>query len=68
MTHTDFDPRSKLAFAGTVVLAVAIPRLDSLGGLALVLAVVVGLWRGLTVREWVVASHRSSCWCRWYSS
>lgn len=54
MTRTDFDPRSKLAFAGTVVvLAVAIPRLDSLGRLALVLAVVVGLGRGLTVREWV---------------
>jgi energy-coupling factor transport system permease protein len=54
VAHRELDPRSKLAFAGTVaVLAVAIPRLDSLAALALVLTLVVGLGRGLGLREWV---------------
>lgn len=54
VSHADLDPRSKLAFAGTVAaLAVAIPRLGSLAGLALVVTLVVGLGRGLGVREWL---------------
>jgi energy-coupling factor transport system permease protein len=52
--HHQLDPRAKLGFAGVVsLLAVAIPRIESLAGLAVVLGVVVAVGRGLSVREWI---------------
>lgn len=52
--HDRLDPRAKLGFAVVVsLLAVAIPRIESLIGLAVLLAVVVAVGRGLSVREWV---------------
>lgn len=51
--HRALDPRAKLALAVAVsLLAVAIPRIDALAGLGVVLAAVVAAGRGLSVREW----------------
>lgn len=52
--HDRLDPRAKLVFAAVVILlAVAIPRVESLAGLAAVLTIVVAIGRGLSVRTWV---------------
>lgn len=52
--HHQLDPRAKLGFVVVVsLLAVAIPRVESLAGLAVVLGVVVVFGRGLSVREWL---------------
>lgn len=52
--HHQLDPRAKLGFVVVVsLLAVAIPRIESLAGLAVVLGVVVAVGRGLSVREWI---------------
>lgn len=52
--HRALDPRAKLVLLVVVSgLAVAIPRLDALAGLALVLGIVVATGEGLSIREWV---------------
>lgn len=52
--HRGLDPRAKLAFAAVIsLLAVAIPRLDALAGLGVVMVAVVAAGRGLAVREWL---------------
>lgn len=52
--HKALDPRAKLALAGAVsLLAVAIPRVDSLAALGVVLVAVVTAGRGLSIREWI---------------
>ena len=52
--HERLDPRAKLAFVAAVsLLALAIPRLESLAALGLVLAAVVAAGRGLSLRQWL---------------
>jgi energy-coupling factor transport system permease protein len=52
--HDRLDPRAKLAFVVVIsLLAIAIPRIESLAGLGAVLAVVVAAGRGLSVRHWI---------------
>lgn len=53
-THEQLDPRAKLVLTVAVsLLAVAIPRIDALVALGVVLAAVVAAGRGLSVREWI---------------
>ncbi len=52
--HRRLDPRPKLAFTVVVcVLAVAIPRLESLAALSVALVLLVAAGRGLGLREWL---------------
>lgn len=54
MSANGVDPRSKLWFVITIViLAVAIPKLRSLLGLAVVLTAVVGVVDDVRVRDWI---------------
>lgn len=54
--HRDLDPRPKLALAVVLAfLAVAIPRLDALAGIALVTAAVVAAGEGFGLRPWIGA-------------
>ena len=52
--HRSMDPRAKLAFATAVaVVAIAIPRLDSLVVLAGIVTATVATGRDLTLRDWL---------------
>lgn len=52
--HRQLDPRAKLALAVALSgLAVVLPRVDALAALGAVMAVVVAVGRGLSVRGWI---------------
>lgn len=53
-THRTLDPRAKLVFATAIALvAIIIPELAALAGLAVVLVAVIAAGRGFGVRAWV---------------